>query len=56
MSAVPIVSVLPVTLSLDVQNPAECREAMASITVERVLEAACAELDAADAKRRLMSA
>jgi hypothetical protein len=29
---------------------------MASIPVERVLEAACAELDAADAKRRRMSA
>jgi hypothetical protein len=29
---------------------------MASITVERVLEAARAEVDAADAKRRRMSA
>jgi hypothetical protein len=35
---------------------AHCREAMASITVERVLEAARAELDAAGAKRRRMSA
>jgi ADP-heptose:LPS heptosyltransferase len=35
---------------------AHCRDAMAAITVERVLEAARAELDAADAKRRRMSA
>jgi hypothetical protein len=35
---------------------AHCREAMAAITVERVLEAARAELDAADAKRTRMSA